>query len=108
VIRPIGSALHPSHIMIVDDEVVVREILARKLSSLGYVCECCADSKKAIALLSSGRFDLVLADIQMPEMGGDALLREVKKTSPDTGVIFVTSLVNIEVAVDALKDGAYD
>ena len=108
MIRPIGSALHPSHIMIVDDEVVVREILARKLSSLGYVCECWADSKTAIALLSSERFDLVLADIQMPEMGGDVLLREVKKASPDTGVIFVTSLVNIEVAVDALKDGAYD
>jgi response regulator RpfG family c-di-GMP phosphodiesterase len=105
---PMGSALHPSSILIVDDEVVVREILARKLESMGYACECCADGRRAVDLLASRQFDLVLADLLMPEISGIALLKQATKISPGIAVIFVTSVVDIDVAVDALKHGAYD
>jgi response regulator RpfG family c-di-GMP phosphodiesterase len=105
---PFGSVLRPSRILIADDEVVVREILARKLESAGYVCECCATGRAAIDLLATGRFELAIADIQMPDISGTALLKEAMRVSPGIAVVLVTSVVDIEVAVDALKDGAYD
>jgi response regulator RpfG family c-di-GMP phosphodiesterase len=105
---PFGAAFRPAKILIIDDEVVIREILARKLSNLGYSCECCASGQKAIDLLATGEFDLAVADILMPEIGGVALLKEAMRVSPGIAVILVTSVVDIEVAVDALKEGAYD
>ncbi len=106
--NPLGAVLRPSRILIADDEVVVREILARKLESLGYACECCANGRAALDLLSKGKYDLIVADIQMPEIGGIGLLKEAMRISPDVAVILVTSVIDIEVAVDAIKDGAYD
>jgi len=105
---PFGAVLRPSRILIVDDEVVIREILVRKLQSLGYVCECCADGRVALEFLSKGKFDLVVSDIQMPEISGILLLKEAMRISPGIAVILVTSVIDIEVAVEALKDGAYD
>ena len=105
---PGSSPESPARILIADDEVVVREILARKLSSLGYICECCANGQAALSLLESGRFDLVIADILMPEIGGAALVREALRVSPGIGIILVASVVDLEAAVDALKDGACD
>jgi putative two-component system response regulator len=105
---PFSSLFRPARILIVDDEVIIREILDRKLTGLGYVCECCENGQSALALLAEKSFDLVLADVLMPEIGGVALLREILRIRPDTAVILVTSVIDIEVAVDALKDGAYD
>ncbi len=105
---PTGHFFRRAKILIVDDEVVIREILARRLSSFGYSCECCASGQMAIDLLAKGGFDLVLADILMPEIGGVALLKEALRVSPGIAVILLTSVVDIEVAVDALKEGAYD
>jgi putative nucleotidyltransferase with HDIG domain len=105
---PFGSVLRPSRVLIADDEVVTREILARKLEGLGYACECCAGGRTAIDMLATGRFDLVVADIQMSDIGGITLLKEAMRLSPGIAVILVTSVIDIEAAVDALKDGAYD
>lgn len=105
---PVNSVFRPARVLIVDDEVLVREILARKLSNLGYACETCANGQKAVDLLAKGSFDLVVADILMPEIGGIGLLKEAMKVSPGIAVILVTSVIDIEVAVDALKEGAYD
>jgi putative two-component system response regulator len=105
---PFGSVLRPSRVLIADDEVVTREILARKLEGLGYACECCASGRTAIDMLTTGRFDLVVADIQMPDIGGITLLKEAMRLSPGIAVILMTSIIDIEAAVDALKDGAYD
>lgn len=107
-IEPTGLPATPSSILIADDEVVVREILARKLSALGYRCQCCATGKAALELLESGKFDLVLADIQLPDVCGVSLLKEAIRISPGIAVILMASVVDIEAAVDALKDGAYD
>ncbi len=99
---------YPPRILVVDDEVVSREILVRKLTAQGYSCESCANGQKAIDLLAGGKFDLVLADISMPKIGGAALLKEAMRVSPGIAVILVTSVIDIELAVDSLKDGAYD
>jgi response regulator RpfG family c-di-GMP phosphodiesterase len=58
--------------------------------------------------LAGGKYDLVLADISMPEIGRATLLKEAMRVSPGIAVILVTSVINIEMAVGALKDGAYD
>ncbi len=105
---PISSVFRPARILIVDDEVIVREILARKLESVGYACECCENGQAALNFLASARFDLVLAGISMPEIGGVAFLKEAMRICPDIAVILVTSILDIEMAVDSLKDGAYD
>jgi len=104
----LSAASQAPRILIADDGVVVREILARKLESLGYICECCATGHTAIDLLRTGRFDLVLADVLMPGIGETALLKEALRVAPGIAIILVTSVVDIETAVDALKDGAYD
>lgn len=104
----LNSVFRPARILIVDGEALIREILARRLAGLGYTCECCENGLAALRLLKSQRFDLVLADALMPEIGGSAFLREAMAVCPDVAVILATSVVDIEVAVDSLKDGAYD
>jgi response regulator RpfG family c-di-GMP phosphodiesterase len=106
--RPFNSILRHSRILIVDDEAILREILVRKLESLGCECECCASGRTAIDRLVDGRFDLVLADVLVPDIGGAGLLKEVMRVSPDIAVVLVTSVIDIEAAVAALKDGAFD
>jgi response regulator RpfG family c-di-GMP phosphodiesterase len=106
--HPLNPALQHSRILIVDDEAIIREILVRKLESLGYECECCASGRTAIDRLAHGIFDLILADVLAPDTGAAGLLKEAMKVSPGIAVILVTSVIDIETAVDALKDGAYD
>jgi putative nucleotidyltransferase with HDIG domain len=104
----ISSIFRPARILIAEDEAVLRDLLARKLTALGYVCESCEDGDAALHLLSSKSFDLMLADIFMPETGGISLLKEVMRIRPRIAVILVAAVVDIEIAVDALKHGAYD
>ena len=104
----VGSFLHPSQILVVEEETVTREILARKLSSLGYVCRCCPDLSTAMGLLADEKFDLVITDLVASGSGGFKSVKRIAEVAPDTAIILITSVINVEVAVDALKDGAYD
>jgi response regulator RpfG family c-di-GMP phosphodiesterase len=103
-----GAVFHPANILIVDCELAVRETLTRRLEGLGYACTGCENGREALDLLASGAFSLVLAGVLMPGIKGIAFLKEAMSLCPDIAVIFVTSVVDIEVAVDLLKDGAYD
>ncbi len=103
-----SSIFRPVRILIAEDEAVLRDLLVRKLMGLGYACESCEDGDAALQLLSSNPFDLMLADIFMPETGGISLLKEVMRIRPHIAVILLASIVDIEIAVDALKYGAYD
>jgi putative two-component system response regulator len=105
---PVSAHLRSVRILIVEDEAIVRDILERKLASLGYVCESCDNSRDALNLLACKRFDLVLADVLISKADETPFLKDALRINPDTAVILVTSDVDIEVAVDALKDGAYD
>jgi putative nucleotidyltransferase with HDIG domain len=100
--------LRPTRILILDDEAVVRDVLARKLSTSGYDCEYCENSCMALSLLEKSSYDLVLANIMMPDLGGKKLLAEMLRLRPEIAVILVTSIVDIQTAVDLLKEGAYD
>lgn len=95
-------------IVVADDERGIRDLLSRELTSRGYRVATAADGSDALRLLSSGDFQLVISDVRMPEMDGVAFLEAVKRTGPDIEVIIMTGLAAEELAVNAMKHGAYD
>jgi DNA-binding NtrC family response regulator len=95
-------------ILIVDDEESVRDSLFNWFIEDGYHVECAEDAKKALTLLQSDSFDIILADIKMPGMDGLEMLKRIKAMKSDAIVIIMTAFATVDTAVQALKNGAYD
>ena len=96
------------HILIVDDEPLVRRSLSELLTLSGYAVSTAANGKEALGLLKDYHADIVITDIKMPELHGLQLLKEIKSIDSDIPVILITSYGSIESAVEAMKQGAYD
>lgn len=96
--------------LVVDDEESIRSYLSDVLSHEGYGCRCFSESLKALAYLCERDqpADLMLADINMPGMGGMDLLRSVKSARPELPVILISGLYELALAIDALQFGADD
>jgi DNA-binding NtrC family response regulator len=95
-------------ILIVDDEESVRDSLYNWFVEDGYRVECAEDAKKALSMLESDTFDIILADIKMPGMDGMEMLKRIKAIKKESIVIIMTAFATVDTAVQALKDGAYD
>ena len=95
-------------ILIVDDEEVICSILARRLTREGYACVTANDGREALRYFYKHPFSLIISDIKMPEMDGIELLKRVKVTNPSMMVIMVTAFPDIDLAVEAMRLGAYD
>ena len=96
-------------ILVVDDEPDMLRLLARSLApDLGCRVETTGSGKAALTALSRDRFDLVLADIKMPEMDGLELLGLIRREWPDQTVVMMTGHGRIDTAVAAMKQGAHD
>ncbi len=95
-------------ILVVDDEQVIREILADFLSMEGFVVRTAEDGSAALVELSRARYDLVLSDLKMPNMGGLELLAAIQKHTPHVVTVIMTGFGTVETAIDAMKRGAYD
>jgi two-component system response regulator HydG len=95
-------------IMIVDDEMVVRESFYHWFIKAGHSVETAASGEEALAELEEQPFDILFVDIKMPGMDGIELLERVKEEYPDTIVIIITAYGSIESAIKAMKIGASD
>lgn len=95
-------------ILIVDDEESVRDSLYNWFIEDGYRVECAENANRALSILESDSFDIILADIKMPGMDGLEMLRRIKLLKSDSIVIVMTAFATVDTAVQALKDGAFD
>ena len=95
-------------ILIVDDEEIIRESLSFILNKEGYKVREAENGKVALDLVKSESFDLVLTDLEMPEMKGIELLENVSRVSPETLVVIITAYGSIDTAIAALRKGAID
>ncbi|MCP4568101.1 MAG: sigma-54-dependent Fis family transcriptional regulator [FCB group bacterium] len=95
-------------IFVVDDEESMCNFMAIMLQKEGYEVEVSQSGRTAVDKIVSGGYDLVIADMMMPEMTGLELLTEVKATNPDQGFIVMTAFASVESAIEAMKLGASD
>lgn len=95
-------------ILIVDDEESVRDSLYNWFIEDGYRVERAENANKALLMLESDSFDIILADIKMPGMDGLEMLRRIKLLKSESIVIVMTAFATVDTAVQALKDGAFD
>ncbi|MFH0823111.1 MAG: HD domain-containing phosphohydrolase [Pseudomonadota bacterium] len=102
-VRPEGK----SRILVVDDEPQVCEVISRWLESEGYSCATAISGERAMEMLQSEPFDLVISDIMMPGMSGIDLLTFVKSMLPDTAVVMVTAVHDRDTAIMSFELGAY-
>lgn len=97
-----------STILVVEDDQALAEALQDTLATAGYNVVLAENGRLALGQLEETTVDLVVSDINMPQMSGDALLKRVKTLYPDIPVILMTAYGTIEQAVDAMRDGAVD
>ena len=95
-------------ILVVDDEQSMRELLDVMLSREGYEVTCAESGRKAISLLETKDYDLLLCDIKLGDISGIDVLRAAKKKNQNTVVIMISAYASTETAVEAMNDGAYD
>ncbi len=95
-------------ILVVDDEALIRKLLMQKLSGEGYQCQEASNAAQALEKLNNNPIGLVVLDVMMPGKSGIQLLPEIKAAYPDTAVIMATATNDIYVAIECMKQGAYD
>ncbi len=96
------------HILVVDDELSMREFLELLLSKAGYAVSCAENGRKAVALLEDAAYDLILCDIRLGDISGLDVLRKAKMIRPQAIVIMISAYATAENAVEAMNEGAFD
>ncbi|MBK8171226.1 MAG: sigma-54-dependent Fis family transcriptional regulator [Sandaracinaceae bacterium] len=100
--------LDKKQILIADDEVNLRRVLAAQLVRDGYDVHAVDNGEQAIATLAEHHIDVVVTDLRMPKVDGMTLLKHITTTYPDIPVIMITAHGTVDTAVEALKVGAFD
>jgi DNA-binding NtrC family response regulator len=95
-------------ILVVDDDPYIQEALGDRLESLGYRVARASDGKQALELIDHHEPQMVFLDIEMPGMKGLDVLREIRTREKDFPVVMITAYGSIDLAVEAMKEGAYD
>lgn len=94
--------------LVIDDEATVCSSVKKILAPEGYDIEICVDPKEGLSKAVTGRYDLVITDVKMPEVSGIDILRIIKQKSPWTCVIIITGYSTVSSAIEAMKEGAFD
>jgi two-component system response regulator HydG len=95
-------------ILVVDDELIIRESLAGWLKRAGHDVSAASGGRQALEMIGGSDYDLVFLDIRMPDLGGLDVLKNIKVVHPDTLVVMITAYGSIETAIEAMKSGADD
>ena len=95
-------------ILFIDDDKAGREVALFNLRRAGCVVTPAADGQEGLSFFSPEKFDLVITDVKMPGISGIEVLRRIKKQAPEIPVLVITAFGNLETAVEAMKNGAYD
>jgi DNA-binding NtrC family response regulator len=104
--KPAGQACE--HVLIVDDEELIRDTLAEYLTQEGFPVTVCGSGEEALELAARQPFAVALCDVQLPGMDGIELLGRLRQLSPETGVLLITAFATVENAVEAFQRGAHD
>ncbi len=96
------------NVLVVDDEKNIREGLGKALELDGHNVLLAPDGKKALEIVNTTEIDLIIADLKMPQVSGQELLKQVSSAYPTIPVIILTGHGTIETAVEAMRDGAFD
>ena len=96
------------HILVVDDELSMRELLDVLLRKYGYKVSCAENGRMAISMIKKTEFDLLLCDIRLGDMTGIDVLKALKDQNPNTVVIMISAYATTEAAIEAMNEGAYD
>lgn len=95
-------------ILVVDDDASLRRVLEYNLTAAGYRVVAAASGEDGLSLFATTRPSLIITDMNMPGISGLQLLASVKERSPETLVIIITAFGSVDIAVEAMKAGAYD
>ncbi|MBT3602898.1 MAG: sigma-54-dependent Fis family transcriptional regulator [Candidatus Latescibacteria bacterium] len=95
-------------LLLVDDEEVIRRSAGDFLSDMGYVVQCTDSAENGLEVFEQERIDIVITDIKMPGMDGIEFLQELRRRSQDIEVIIITGHGDVNIAIEALRYGAFD
>ena len=98
----------PGRILFIDDDAAGREVALFNLRKAGYEVIAAEDGAGGLSAFEASPFDLVITDLKMPGISGMEVLRKIHAGTPDVPVLVITAFGNVETAVSAMREGAYD
>jgi two-component system response regulator HydG len=98
----------PARILVIDDDELVNDFIQEALRRMGHVAESASNAEEGLREIRERSFDIVFTDVRMPGASGMEVLKQVKERFPETMVIMVTAFGTVQLAVDAMKAGAFE
>ncbi len=100
--------MRPITVLAVDDETGFTEILSKRLGRIGFQVFTADSGRRALALLEEVEIDVVLLDVNMPEMDGVRTLGEIKQRNPHVEIVMLTGRGDADIVISSLGMGAFD
>ena len=96
------------HILVVDDETAIRQVLAAQLNRAGHSVEQAECGADALELLLTSDFDVCICDLRLPDFDGIEVIRRCRSRELDIAFLMITAFASVDTAIEAMKLGAYD
>jgi diguanylate cyclase (GGDEF)-like protein len=105
---PVDESVKRAGILVVDDDPVVRELIADAIAEAGFEVDVCGDGVEALGKNAAKAYDLIVTDMRLPGLDGLSLIRNLKASKSETDVIVITGYGSIDNAVQCMKAGALE